>query len=45
MWTPDEAEVEGCPLCADGTGGAAELKLSGTVFFLMSTVAAFLLVA
>ena len=57
MWTPDEAEVEGCALCTDGTdatdgtdgtdgtGGAAELKLSGTVFFLMSAVAAFLLVA
>ena len=66
MWTPDEAEVEGCALCTDGTdatdgtdgtdatdgtdgtdgtGGAAELKLSGTVFFLMSAVAALLLVA
>ena len=46
VWTPDAAEVEGCPLCLEGVGGAAsELKLSSAVFFMMTALAAFLLLA
>ena len=40
MWTPDEAEIEGCEVV-----GAAVLERSSGVFLVMAALAAFLLVA
>ena len=40
MWTPDEAEIEGCELV-----GAAVVERSSGMFLVITALAAFLLVA